>query len=266
MYSHFQLGRKYLSYWIKASSGKGHGIHSPFVYDLVVNVLKDPKQERKKYQQIEKAREDFKNSNQKIRILDLGAGSVHGNAADRSVSSLVKNAAKPSKFGRLFHRLVKYYGIEMVLELGTSLGISTRYFADALPDGKIITIEGAPALASFTCKNFITEGYKNIELREGDFSDELPKVLPGLKGKKLIYLDGNHRYAPTIDYFHQILGFLGDEDILIFDDVHWSPEMEKAWEEIKNHQQVRCTIDVFFIGIVFFRKEFKEKRNFSIRF
>jgi predicted O-methyltransferase YrrM len=266
MYSHLQLGLKYLSYWIKASNGKGHGIHSPFVYDFVVNVLKDPKQERPKYQHIEKIREAFKNSDDRISILDLGAGSAYGNDSKRSVSSLVKNAAKPSKFGRLFHRLVKYYGIETVLELGTSLGISTRYFADALPDGQVITIEGAPALASFSRGNFTAEGYKNVNLKDGDFSAVLPEVLPGLKGKKLIYLDGNHRYAPTIEYFHQILRYLGEEDILVFDDVHWSLEMEKAWEEIKNHQQVCCTIDVFFIGIVFFRKEFKEKCNFSIRF
>jgi predicted O-methyltransferase YrrM len=266
MYSHVQLALKYISYWIKASNGRGHGIHSPFVYDFVVKVLEDSRKERKKYRHIEKVRQNFSNSSEMISILDLGAGSAHGNAASRSVSSLVKNAAKPSKFGRLFHRLVKHYEIESVLELGTSLGISTRYFADALPEGQVFTIEGAPALASYAQSNFAKEGYQNIEMKEGDFSMVVPQLLPVLKGKKLIYVDGNHRYAPTVDYFHQMRSYSGEYDILIFDDIHWSKEMEKAWEEIKNHQQVRCTIDVFFIGIVFFRKEFKEKCNFSIRF
>jgi len=42
--------------------------------------------------------------------------------------------------------------------------------------------------------------------------------------------------------------------------------MEQAWETIKSNEAVRCTIDLFFIGIVFFKKEIKEKQHFVIRF
>jgi len=53
---------------------------------------------------------------------------------------------------------------------------------------------------------------------------------------------------------------------LVFDDIHWSAEMEKAWLEIKSHPSVQYTIDIFFLGFVFFRPDFKVKQNFSIRF
>ena len=56
------------------------------------------------------------------------------------------------------------------------------------------------------------------------------------------------------------------ETILIFDDIHWSAEMEKAWAEIKANPSVTLTIDLFFIGLVFVRKAQKEKEHFIIRY
>ena len=266
MYNIFQLSLKYLNYWIKASNGKGHGIHSPFVYEFVRSVLRDKHVDSPKFQKIEIVRKKLLQDQSMIHILDLGAGSGSDNSKERSVASIAKTAAKPDRFGRLFYRIVNHYKIASVLELGTSLGLSTRYFAAANPANGVFTIEGAPELAAFTRQSLQLEGYQNIQLLVGDFSDILPLVLPKLEGKKLIFIDGNHRYASTMAYFYQSLASVQEEDILVFDDIHLSPEMEKAWSEIKNHQEVACTIDLFFIGIVFFRKEFKEKRNFRIRF
>lgn len=266
MYNIFQLSFKYLIFWVKASSGKGHGIHSPFVYDFIRSVLRGKNADRSRFQKIEIVREKFLQDQSSINILDLGAGSGSDNSKERSIASIAKTAAKPVRFGRLFYRIITHYNIENVLELGTSLGLSTRYFAEAEPQNGVFTIEGAPELANYTKLSLQREGYRNVKLLEGDFSNLLPQVLPQLRGRKLIFVDGNHRYEPTVAYFLQSMEHIQAEDILIFDDIHWSPEMEKAWEEIKNHQQVSCTIDLFFIGIVFFRKEFKEKSSFSIRF
>jgi predicted O-methyltransferase YrrM len=255
-----------MSYWWKASSGKGHGIHSPFVYDFVVSVLGDKYPHQSVYQKIESIRKKLLRNNKRISILDLGAGSTVNNQKERTIASIARTAAKPARFGKLFYRMVRYYHIETVLELGTSLGLSTRYFAEAAPLNGVFTIEGAPALAQYTRNCLEQEGYQQVNLLEGNFDELLPKVLPTLKGRKLIFVDGNHRYEATRQYFLQSLAFLDQDDVLVFDDIHWSEEMEKIWSEIKNHQQVACTIDLFFIGIVFFRKEFKEKQDFSIRF
>ncbi|MFN5812733.1 MAG: O-methyltransferase [Bacteroidota bacterium] len=266
MYNFFQLFGKYISYWVRASNGKGHGLHSPFIFEMVKDALNDRPKDRSLFNHIEVIRKRFSKDTHHISILDLGAGSVKGNAAERTISSIARSAAKSAKFGRLFYRMVKHFKVETVLELGTSLGLSSRYFAEANPTYGVITIEGAPSLASFTEEKLKEEGYTNIRVHEGDFQYWIPRLMPDLVGRKLIYVDGNHRYAPTVEYFHQFLPFLGNDDILIFDDIHWSQEMEKAWKEIKNHEQVACTVDLFFVGIVFFRKEFKEKLNFSIRF
>ncbi|HNR16193.1 MAG TPA: SAM-dependent methyltransferase, partial [Chitinophagaceae bacterium] len=80
------------------------------------------------------------------------------------------------------------------------------------------------------------------------------------------FIDGNHRQEPTERYFNQLLPKMHHESILVFDDIHWSSEMEQVWKTIKDHPSVRCTVDLFFIGVVFFRDEFREKQHFSIRF
>jgi predicted O-methyltransferase YrrM len=267
MYNHFQLGIKYLQYIFTASNGRGHGIHSPFVYEFVDRVLLPSYSKNAVFNQIENIRAQYiKASNQFIEVEDLGAGSVSKLGTKRSVAQIAKGAAKHPKFARLLHRMVKYYGVESVLELGTSLGLTTRYLAVASDGVRVQTIEGAPAIADFSRKAFIDEGLNNIDLLVGEFDSRLPEAMLNMTGKKLFFFDGNHQYEPTIRYFEKVIKSCGEEDILVFDDIHWSKGMENAWEEIKKNERVSCSIDLFFIGIVFLRKEFKEKLDFAIRF
>jgi len=266
MYNSFQLAWKFLIYLMTSSNGRGHGVHSPFVFDFIVNVLRGKKEDVQAFKQIEAKRKLFENSNLLLDVLDLGAGSSSGKKNQRTVSSIAKLAAKPSRFGRLFYRIIRYYQIDSVLELGTSLGLTTRYLSIAEPRHGIISIEGAPAIANFTTKCIAEEGIHNTTILTGDFKDHLPAALAAMKGRKLVFFDGNHQYQPTLEYFEAARQVIGDADILIFDDIHWSKDMEKAWSEIRNNEKVTCTIDLFFIGIVFFRKEFKEKLDFAIRF
>lgn len=266
IYNRIELTSRYLKYFFGASNGKGHGIHSPFVFDFVVNVLQDTKKGSKQFGKIEELRKVLKKSDQLLEVQDLGAGSGMNNNLSRTVSSIAKSAAKPPKYSQLLYRIAVYYKVDSILELGTSLGLTTRYLSLAEPNNGVLTIEGAPTIASYAEGMFNKEGINNIKLLVGDFSERLEGALLNLKGNKMVFFDGNHQYQSTMDYFKAALKVCGDQDILIFDDIHWSGGMENAWKEIKKSEQVRCTIDLFFIGIVFFRKEFKEKLDFTIRF
>lgn len=267
MYNHFQLGLKYLRYFFTASNGKGHGIHSPFVYEFVENVLLPSYKQKDLFKPIEKIRSGYrKDTNHFIDVVDLGAGSFSKAGSKRAVAQIAKGAAKHPKFARLLNRMIEYYQISSVLELGTSLGLTTRYLAIADKDVHVQTIEGAPGIADFTNQALTKEGYKNIQVLVGDFEQQLPLALANMIGKKLVFVDGNHQYKPTVNYFQQIVQSCSEYDILVFDDIHWSEGMEKAWEEIIKNERVRCSVDLFFIGIVFLRKEFKEKLEFTIRY
>jgi predicted O-methyltransferase YrrM len=266
MYTRFQLAKKYFHYWVNSSNSRGHGVHSPFVFDFITQVLKSPSKNKILFKDIELLRKTLRQSREELTVVDLGAGSVKGNASKRTVGSIAKNAAKSPKFGQLLYKMAVYYRMETILELGTSLGLTTRYLALANPVHGVISIEGSPEIAEFARQLFIEESKDNIELIVGDFSKKLENALVKMKGRKMIFFDGNHQYQSTLDYFNQSLTYCGEDDIMIFDDIHWSEGMEKAWQEIKKNKEVSCTIDLFFVGVVFFRKEFKEKLEFSIRF
>ncbi|MES1222548.1 MAG: class I SAM-dependent methyltransferase [Bacteroidota bacterium] len=265
MYNYFQLASRYFSYYIKASNGKGHGIHSPFVFDFIINVLND-KKHYPAYHVVEGVRQKLINDTSEITVNDFGAGSVTGKNSQRSVSSIAKNAAKPAKYGQLLYRMVQYYKPQTILELGTSLGITTSYMSLAKPGSDVITMEGAPAITSKASENFRDLQLKNIEIVEGNFDTTLASVTDKMKAIDFAFLDGNHRGQPTINYFNRVLAKTNQFSIIVLDDIHWSSDMEEAWSEIKNHSSVKYSIDLFFIGILFFREDFKEQQHFAIRF
>ena len=184
----------------------------------------------------------------------------------RTVSSIARNAAKSKKLGQLLFRMVKFYQPSTILELGTSLGITSSYLALANQDARMITMEGSKEIAEAARKNFRNLEIRNLEIVEGNFDDKLSSAITQLSSIDFVFIDGNHRKEPTERYFKELLAKMNKDSILVFDDIHWSNEMEAAWETIKNNAAVTCSIDLFFIGIVFFRKEFKEKQDFAIRF
>lgn len=270
MYSKTSLSLKWFQYYLAAASGGGHGIHSPFVFDFIVRVLND----RKKYPEfdrIERLRKELMLDKTILEIEDLGAGSLTSTGSNRSVKAIVKSAARTKKWGKFLFRLAHHYQPKNMLELGTSLGISTAYLASGNPEGKLITMEGAASVASLAKQNFQRLGLKNIELIGGHFDNTLPELIVSLRTNQVqkfdvVFVDGNHRKTSTLGYFEMLLPEMADSSIIVFDDVHWSADMEDAWKCICNDQRVLLSVDLFFMGIVFLRKEFKVKQHFTIRY
>lgn len=264
-YNTLVLINKYISYLWKASNGRGHGVHSPFVYAFIKNVL-NTKSTGESIDAIENYRHQLLSNQNKITILDLGAGADSQGNKSRTIAQIAKRALKPKKYSTLLSRIVAYFQPSHILEMGTSLGITTCYLAQAVPSASVVTMEGAPAVAKQALATFKNLGFQNIQLIEGNFDQSLPNYLNSISTIGITYVDGNHRYKPTMEYFNLLLTKSDEQTILIFDDIHWSSEMEKAWEEIKADPRVSLTIDLFYIGIVFLKKGNKEKENFTIRF
>ena len=265
MYSRLKLAKKYLHYQFTASNAQGHGIHSPFVFDFVRNVLND-RTEYEVYKKVEGLRHNLLKDFTLVDVLDLGAGSALSSHKQRTVSDITRHAAKSKKYGQLLFRIIQYYPVNTVIELGTSLGLSTCYLALANEAGSVLTLEGAPGVAARAQQNFCSLSIKNIRLVTGNFDETLPGVLSSMSTVDCCFVDGNHRKGPTLDYFNSLAEKINSNSILIFDDIHWSEEMEEAWEIIRSHPSVRLSMDLFFLGIVFFREEFKIKQHFIIRY
>ncbi len=265
MYSAWQLSKKYLHYYRHASSGKGHGIHSPFVFDFVKKVLND-KKDYPAYATVEALRKQLQHDDTGLEVEDMGAGSGIAMQRRKKVSTIARGIIKPKRWAQLLFRIVQYYQPATIVELGTSLGVTTCYLSLASPAGAIITLEGSDPIADKAQKNFSDLLLPNISLVRGNFDHTLPGVLQQLDTVNLGFVDGNHAKEPTLRYFEALLGKINSSSVIIFDDIHWSPEMEEAWEGIKAHPAVRLSIDLFFVGLVFFREDFKVKQHFVIRF
>jgi len=195
-------------------------------------------------------------------VKDLGAGSKVLKSKSRKISDISKKVGISNKKARLLYRLVNFFQPKSILELGTSLGISTYAMSLGNPNSKIITIEGCPETAAVAKEQFEFNHLNNINLIVNSFDKELNN----LKHQKfdLIYIDGNHQKEPTLSYFETLIGTLNNDSVMILDDIHWSKGMTEAWDTIKQNPKVTLTIDVFYWGIVFFRKE-QVKQHFRIR-
>jgi predicted O-methyltransferase YrrM len=200
-----------------------------------------------------------------ITVTDLGAGTSSGQGKERSIGFVAKSSSKSKKYGRLLYRLVQFYKPATVLELGTSLGFSTAYMALGNPSSQVITIEGCTNIASLAKINFQKLNIHNIRLINGSFDGELLNVLNSIPQVDFVFMDGNHQYEPTIKYFEQCLPKAVNETIFVIDDIYWSKGMESAWKYICNHPSVTLSVDIFFMGMVFVRKELT-KQHFIIRF
>lgn len=241
-----------------------HGVHSPFVYKLIDEVIYD--YSPKPYEEeIEKKRLQLKQDPRIITITDYGAGSMLNNGKQKAVSILAKNALKPKRVAQLIARLANRFAPQTIIELGTCLGITTAYLAKAVPNASVITIEGCPETSAVARQTLDELGAAHITLKTGNFDHILPELIQQQEKIDFLFLDGNHRKEATLHYFYLCLPKVHAQTVLIFDDIYWSKGMKEAWQEIKNHPKVTLTIDLFFIGLVFFKKD-QEKEHFKIRY
>ncbi|TVZ51882.1 O-methyltransferase [Dokdonia sp. Hel_I_53] len=237
-----------------------HGIHSPFIFNLEKKVLRGISKDSIKSELLS-YQKSLLNNNKTITVRDYGYGSRVFNSEKRAVRRIVKVAGATQKRRLLLQRLVHHFRPSETLELGTSLGLATT--ALAIENKSIVTsIEGCRETAAEAQKNIRTGPYQNVTIICDTFENGIKSL--NHKTFDLIYFDGNHSKKATLAYFQKLLPTVNKKTVWIFDDIHWSPGMTQAWEEIKGNKNVTATVDCFWFGMVFFRPE-QAKEDFYIR-
>jgi len=248
----FRIG-KYLKYILLSHHRKGHGIHSPFVYDIVSRVFRN-KIDKDIFLSVEQLRKKMLSDKRSILVQDLGSQAELSENNLINLSEIATRSPVPAKYGALLAKIAAEFGKPLIIEFGTSIGISTIYMAKACKDAKVITIEGCPSIAQIAKQNFIDSGLTNVALLVGSFDDLISDfAVQGVK-PGMVFIDGNHRKEPVINYFNQMAKLSDSNSVIIIDDINYSIEMAEAWNEIKLHKKVSITIDIFRMGICFFRE------------
>lgn len=245
------------------NSKNEHGVHSPFVFNLVTKCFYD-KKKYDEYSILKNYRNSLLANKNTIEVTDFGAGSKVFKSNTRAINQIAKNAGISANRAELLFRITNYFKPESVLEIGTSLGLATSALSLGNTKAKITTLEGCPNTLAEARVNSNKFNLKNINSVETEFYSYLKNCQLKTEHCQLIYFDGNHSKQATLEYFELLLPTTTNESVWIFDDIHWSPDMEEAWEIIRNHPKVKVTIDTFQWGILFFRDE-QEKEHFTIR-
>ncbi len=256
-----RLFARWLRYFWRARTI--YDVHSPFVADLVQAVVEDTRLFYA-FSEIEVLREKMLQNDTPLSIQDYGAGSLVNANASRTIADLAQNAAIPAEVGRQLFRLVHFCKPQTILELGTSLGISTLYLASGALHAQVFTVEGSPAIAAVAQQHFKMLKKENIISQQGEFQAILPDILQNLNKLDFLFLDGDHQETATWRYVEQCLTLAHENSVFVIADIHWSQEMERVWMRLRAHSRVTLSVDLFHLGLLFFRKENIEKEHFTI--
>lgn len=258
------LIKSYFNYLLKSRFKRGYGLHSPFVFKLVRELIYC-QYPFYAFAKIKAYRNKLSVSQAVVDVEDYGAGSVVMDTKSRKVSDIVKYSSINDKYGQILFRLVEYFKPDTILELGTSIGISTSFLAMPNNAAKVYTIEACKNTAAFASKTFSQLKCAGVKQFSGKFSDVLPELLPNIRSLDFVFFDGHHEYEATLKYFERCLQKANNDSVFVFDDIHWSKGMEEAWAKIIAHPDITVSIDLFQLGIVFFRKEC-QKQHFIIKY
>jgi predicted O-methyltransferase YrrM len=253
----------YIKYYLNAKSA--HGVHSPFVYKFITELLENRNEDYYQFRELDQLREQLLEDDSMIEITDFGAGSKVFKDNKRKLSDLARHGISRKKFSELYFKLVNFTNSQFIVELGTSLGLNTLYLARANSKAIVYSIEGCPELAKFAA-NLFKKQETRVFLINDTFEKAFPVLLKEIPKLDLLYVDGNHNRDSTLSYFRMALEKKHNNSAFIFDDINWNEDMRKAWEEIKAHADVTLSIDLYYAGIVFFRKEQKEKEHFVLKY
>lgn len=255
---------KYFIFRYHSKPRGGHGIHSPFVYDLYTNCI-DTKRKEAIFAKIEETRASLLKNNTILPKTNFGAGSKGSNSKSVTIKGIVKRASIPKYEGELLFKLANYLNPRTIIELGSSTGISTMYLASGCRNAKVISIEGDINLINLAAQNVNKLGLSNVTLINGDFDALIPSIINSVENVDLVFIDGNHSEEATIKYFNLFSAKVNTETLIIFDDIRWSKGMKNAWKTICTDIRVSISIDLFNCGLVFFRKGIV-KQHFNLRY
>ena len=249
---------EFARYLLKSEHWRGHGVHSPFMYSFIRETLMKASKKPNASQYITELRKIAPKS-----VTKSSFGASPNNETE-SIHRLLQKISISPKYGKLLNTIVCNYSPKEVLELGSGLGVSSYYLANNNTKSHVVTVEGMKAYADIAQATFNNLGITNVSVANSTFDEFFESLAPTQKFD-LIFIDGAHTYETTISNFEHSLSVAAPEAFIILDDIRWSEEMFRAWNEVKQHPQVRVSADLGRIGIIFFNP-ILQKQEYQVRY
>lgn len=224
----YKLSKTGLKILYKIRHHRGHGIHSPFVFNLVTKVV----EEKTPYH----AYEDI------MFVLE----------------SMSHKYYHLNKSNKLLFRLVNYFGSRRILEIGAGYGVNTLCLTAPSKDIKCISVETSEK-KYFEAQKLYTKWDRDITLHTGN-------TLPDIVDKQdCIFIDlANCSFLPS-DLNQYLLKLSYDKTFIIVKGIRTNKRHQMLWKNIKEIESRTVALDLFNIGIIFFDKKLY-RWNYKISF
>ena len=232
---------KYISHQFFFRHRKGHGIHSPYIFEFVNQIL-------------------FNSAG-----IETPAEILEEHRKMSSEYVFVRRSSVSTRYGSLLYRIIYWFQPDMILELGTGVGISTIYLSSGAPEIPLHSIEANMERATIAAQLICRRCPGPVSIHWGEMGQKLEELLPLLSPRFVAFVDGNHHYEPTVAYVRELVDRAGDEALIVMDDIYWSRGLLKAWKEIGSWPEVKVSIDLFHSGILLLKKDL-QKTSFKIKF
>lgn len=273
--------KSWLKFQLTAWNTGGEGVHSPYLFEWVRTIMSD-KHAYYVWRGIESCRSAMLRDERTLEYVDYGCGRRDGREESREkrvemrVCDIAKGSLARKRYAQMLFRLVNWLGRQSrqggigdvdgrgmtIVELGTSLGITTAYLAAADSRNKVVTYEGCEAVAQVAKDNWQKLKISNIECIVGEI--DAARLRSDLPVVDVAFIDANHTYAGTREYFNVLADKVHAKSVIVVDDIHHSAEMERAWKEICADARVSSTMDLYQMGLVFFDANYW-RRNYTMR-
>lgn len=211
----------------KVRHHKGHGIHSPFVFKLITNVIEEKK--------LFYAYGDIKDYLNNFRgVKDDG-----------------------DKVSRLLFRFVNFFKSKKILILGGGKGINTLYLTAASSDINCVCVEQSPLKAAIA---------KELYLNWPRSIDQNSSVFPDLGGKQdCVFIDLRNYNTKIPELIAFLTKVTNENSFVVIRGLRTNSKNRLLWKSLIARDEVIVSLDLFHLGIVFFDKKY-HKKNYKLSF
>lgn len=258
----FRFFADYLTHRLVAKTR--HGTHSPFVYKLTDEVIYDFSA-KKIDDSVEQQRKKLFDDDSSLILTENNECLGQLKLQQTTVKRLAKKLTNKKEVDRLIYRLVANRQPAVSLQIGTGLGVSAAYFSMANSRNPVKIIECEPEFSTVAQRIFSNLGIDNVELRTGNLQQLLHHTLLNSTKLDIVYFNKFKDGETLFNLFGLCLAKADENSMFIIKGIYSDPSTKTMWAKIKELPEVTVTVDLFWIGLVYFKKDQAEE-HFKIKF
>jgi hypothetical protein len=216
-------------------------VHSPFVFDLITNVIEENRLYYC-YDPLNAARLQLLRDNREI---------ILGNRTSTIRKILNLNCFAEQEHRFLF-RLANRFQPETIYVAGSDFGLTPLYLTAYSRKSNCIVFEPELAVADIA-----RDCIKKYALASIDICSRIPDIPDDID--LIVWGNSFTGVSFSVKEFERFLTNINEDSIMVFSGINRSPENRKNWNAICKHSEVIISLDLYSLGIVFFNPKLYRK-------